>query len=199
MRTALLTGIVALAGALRLQAQEIPLRPSPGSALNLYVEKTGLLSGKKHHFTFERFDGTLYADPRAPEMSRVAIRIEAPSIVCRDTWVSDKDKIKITKTALEDMLAASKYSTISFQSTRITSSAAGRFKVEGLLTIRDKSNPVTVAVEQTGETYTGEARFRLTSFGLKPPSTALGLIGTKDEVTFTFKLPATGAPTASSQ
>jgi hypothetical protein len=40
------------------------------------------------------------------------------------------------------------------------------------------------------KTFTGSATVRITDFGLKPPSAALGVIGTKDEMTFSFVLRA---------
>ena len=58
-----------------------------------------------------------------------------------------------------------------------------------MLTVRDRSRAVVVAVMKTGnQSYRGSAKIRLTDFGLKPPSAALGLVGTKDEMTFAFVL-----------
>ena len=44
--------------------------PAAGTRFALEVEKTGLLSGKKHLFLFERYSGILQLDPAAPEKSR---------------------------------------------------------------------------------------------------------------------------------
>jgi polyisoprenoid-binding protein YceI len=63
--------------------------------------------------------------------------------------------------------------------------------VAGNLTIRNITNPVTVAVVyKGGETFEGSAKVRLTDYKLKPPSALLGAIGTKDEMTVTFRLKA---------
>ena len=35
----------------------VDLAPGEGNFLELYVEKTGLLAGKKHRFLFDRFEG----------------------------------------------------------------------------------------------------------------------------------------------
>lgn len=159
------------------------LLPGSGSTLNLYVEKTGLLSGRKHHFTFEQFEGHIDRRER-----RVTLTIQSATIVCRDTWVSDKDRAKILRTATDDMLAAAKFPTIRFESTIVIGN--DRLTAEGTLTIRDKTRPVTVHVREKDSTYTGEARVKLTDFGLKPPSAALGLVGTKDEMTLQFTVVA---------
>ena len=37
-------------------------------------------------------------------------------------------------------------------------------------------------------TFRGDARIRLTDYGLKPPTAALGLVGTKDDMDFNFVL-----------
>lgn len=171
---------VALLGA---TASDGRLAPGNGSALNLFVEKTGVLSGKKHHFTFEQFEGQIDGAQR-----RVVLTIQSAGIVCRDNWVSEKDRGKILKVATDDMLAVAKYPVIRFESTNV--SGDDRLTVEGNLTIRDKTRPVTVHVQRKDKSYTGEARFKLTDFGLKPPSAALGLVGTKDEMTLQFTVAA---------
>lgn len=183
MRRAVTIGIAALALAGANDAG-LKIGPAPGSALNLYVDKTGLLSGKRHHFTFERFTGQVSAD-----LSKVEFNVEAASIVCRDIWVSEKDRAKILKVALEDMLTASKHPEIRFESTQIKSAGGDNYTVDGVLTIRETSKSITLTVRRAAAAqYTGEARIRLTHFGLKPPSAALGLIGTKDEMLLTFTL-----------
>jgi polyisoprenoid-binding protein YceI len=182
MRTAMAAGVAAaiLFGDAVPQAN---ILPAGGAAIDLYVDKTGVLSGKRHHFTFERYEGRLDAAAR-----RVTVAVYADSIVCRDTWVSEKDRVKILKVAKEEMLASAKYPLLRFESSRV--SGGEELVVEGLLTIRDKTRPVTVSVRQKGGTFSGEARLKLTDFGLKPPSAALGLVGTKDEMTVRFTVVA---------
>jgi polyisoprenoid-binding protein YceI len=184
MRTAVSISLAMITAVASAGDASIALLPGPGSVLNLYVEKTGLLAGKRHHFTFDRFGGRLSGD-----LSRIEFTIESASIVCRDTWVSEKDRAKIVKVALEDMLAASQYPAIRFESERISSTTAEDYTVKGVLSIRTVTRPLVLKVRKTADgTYTGEARFRLTDYGLKPPSAALGLVGTRDEVLFTLTL-----------
>ena len=158
------------------------LTPGGDNVLELYVEKTGLLAGKKHRFLFDRFEGQL-------DESHVTMTIDAASIRCVDTWVSANDLKKIEKTARTEMLDVSRFPAMKFESTAIRQTAPDRFEVSGMLTIRDRSRPVVVSVIKTGnQSYRGSAKIRLTDFGLKPPSAALGLVGTKDEMTFAFVL-----------
>jgi polyisoprenoid-binding protein YceI len=165
------------------------LAPSAQSDVSLYVDKTGLLKGKQHHFVFLRYNGTLELERSEPAQSRVSFTIEAASIECRDTWVSASDLRKIRAVALEDMLAAGKHPVISFRSTGVRSAGPNRFDVGGVLSIRGIEQPVCIEVELgPGDVVTGKAVVKLTAFGLKPPTAALGLVGTKDEMTFTFRL-----------
>jgi polyisoprenoid-binding protein YceI len=166
---------------------EFRLVSDAGPALNLYVEKTGFLSGRKHHFTFERFDGIVRMKAGKPQ---VVLTVESGSIVCRDTWVSEKDRVKIVRTALEDLLAAAEHPLVRFESTEVIRSGDDQFRVSGALTIRATTKPLTVVMRQSGSVYSGEARFRMTDYKLKPPSAALGLVGTKDEMVLTFRLRA---------
>ena len=46
------------------------IRPSADSRVQLWVEKTGFLSGNKHQFVFDRYDGSLQYDPAKPEAWR---------------------------------------------------------------------------------------------------------------------------------
>ena len=162
------------------------------SRMELTVEKTGLLSGKKHLFTFRDFEGRFDSDQSQPEHSTIALSIATTSIQCEDKWLSAADLNKVQQYALKDMLAVARFPRILFQSGAIRKTAAG-YEVRGTLTIREKAKPVTLNVSvRTGSNGStvleGTSRFRLTDFGLKPPSAALGTIGTKDEILFHFVL-----------
>jgi polyisoprenoid-binding protein YceI len=185
--------VPAFIAALALMAQPRNLRvaPAPGSRFALEVEKTGLLKGKKHLFLFERYSGVLAMDVQYPERSKIELDIESRSAVLKDDWVSDKDVKKILDVTQMDMLDSAKYPKLHFVSTAVTAAPNGHFTVVGNLTIRNITNPVTVAVvSKGGEVFEGTAKVKLTDFKLKPPSAAFGTIGTKDEMTVMFTLKA---------
>jgi polyisoprenoid-binding protein YceI len=180
-------------------AQSHHIAPLPESRMELRVAKTGFLRGKQHLFVFERYSGVLRYDPQQPESSEVNVIIEAASAVCKDTWLSPKDLRKVQDFALKDMLDAAHHREITFASSAIRRAAAGGFEVHGMLTIRgiSKSAAVTIAVADRKEgklSFQGSATVRLTDYGLKPPSAALGTIGTKDEMAFSFTLTANPDP-----
>jgi len=193
--------VLVLASASLLRAEPViyELRPGPANRLTLTVEKTGLMSGRKHRFEFERYRGTLVYDPESPERSRVEFVAEGNSAVCKDTWVSEKDRRKIQNFALHDMMAVERYPELRFSSTGISRKGEDSFEVPGLLTIRGISKPATVVVDvktQSGRltSLAGQAVLRMKDYGLKPPGALLGAIGTKNEMTVDFLLvPSTPA------
>ena len=159
----------------------------------MLVTKTGLLRGKQHVLDFNRYKGELRYAPEAPSSSVVTLDIESASVVCRDTWVSEKDRRKIQAFAVTDMLDAQNHPRITFRSTAVKPSGADQYTVAGTLTIRGTSKPVFVNVKlrATGVlTFEGRAVVKLSDYGLKPPTAALGTIGTKDEMTLVFLVTA---------
>ncbi len=178
-------------------ADQYEISPSPQSHFALEVYKTGLMAGKKHHFEFSHYHGTLrYAKEHAADAS-LKLTVESKSAVCQDTWVKSEDREKIQNYALNEMLDAGRYPAIVFQSTSVKPTAEGSFRVQGRLTIRDKTQPATVGVKVDSSNgqrlrFTGQASIKLTDYDLNPPKAGLGSIGTKDEMTVLFQL--TGEP-----
>jgi polyisoprenoid-binding protein YceI len=168
------------------------IAPGGQSKISLEVEKTGLYKGKKHQFNFPGFQGKLSFDDQSPANSRVDLKIDAGAIVCLDTWMSPKDKQKVQDYAVNDMLSVSKFPEIRFTSTKVTAKGPNRYEVEGTLTIRGIGKPVVLQAElkPEGMMIEGKSMVKITSYGLKPPSAALGAIGTKDEMTALFSVTA---------
>ncbi|SRR6266545_1972320 len=163
--------------------------PSPENRLLLEVDKTGLMKGRTHQFLFTKYRGDMRFDPEKPERSHVRLVIESVSAALQDQWPSVKDRVKIREYALKEMLAADRYPEIVFESDEIQPNGSGRFNVHGRLAIRDVTKPVTVSVERkAGMSFEGAAEIRITDYGLKPPTAALGMVGTKDVMRLRFVL-----------
>ena len=174
--------------ALFAQAQRYRIRPSESNRLELRVAKTGLYRGKVHVFTFPNYSGFLVYEPQKPEASQVSLTISARDIQLLDTWLSAKDFKSVEEYALKDMLAAEKYPDITFSSTAVRATDSAHFEVRGTLTIRSIAKPAVLNVGLSEKRFQGEATVRLTDYGLKPPKAALGLVGTEDEMKFSFRL-----------
>ncbi|MBI3208877.1 MAG: YceI family protein [Candidatus Solibacter usitatus] len=187
----------ALLSILFLTAQAEPveykLQPGGSNRLTLEVEKTGLMKGKKHIFEFPQFQGKITLDLQNPSNSKVDLRIDAASITCKDTWLGPKDLKKVLDYAQTDMLNVKRYPEMRFVSTKITAKGNDSFDVEGTLNIRGNGKTVTlnVTLDQPSLRVSGKAVFKLTAYGMKPPSAGLVAIGTKDDVTALFQVLAT--------
>ena len=181
-------------GALFAQARSYRIEPASESRFALEVAKTGLMSGKKHVFVFEKYQGHLEYDAENPERSSVELTIQSGSLVIKDDWVNEKEREKIADEALNKKLAVGQYPEMKFRSKAIRAAGGeGKYEVEGDLTIRDVTRPVRVSVSLQEESkgllrFEGEAVVKMKDYGMKPPSAALGLIGTKNEMTVSFRL-----------
>lgn len=173
---------------------EYRIRPVPEARFALEVHKTGLMSGKKHLFVFERYSGVLQYDKERPVDSRVELEIEAKSAVLKDEWIGEKNKSKVLDYALVDMLEAARHPVLKFTSSGIAAAGGNRFKVVGTLEIRGIPKPAEVDVTVGGDDadlrLDGTSTVKLSSYGLKPRSRTLGIIGTKDEMTVSFRVRA---------
>ena len=174
-------------------AAEYVITPDDASSLRLEVDKTGLLRGKTHVFTFTRYRGEVSYSEAAPAQSKVSFTIDAPSISCNDAWVSAKDLVKVQQYARRDMLAVDQYKNLSFRSTAVTAQQQNVVRVLGLLTIRDVTKPVEVSVKLSPSSGNilaaeGKAAIKLSDFNLKPQSAALGTIGTSNDMRLIVRL-----------
>jgi polyisoprenoid-binding protein YceI len=102
-----------------------------------------------------------------------------------------EERKKVVDAAVTDMMAASQYPRLSFTSTRITSKSKGQFEIQGDLTVRGITKPITfvTAAKPSGIErleIDGDAEISLKDYGLMPPSAMLGLIGTKSKMTLRF-------------
>jgi len=95
---------------------------------------------------FTDFTGTVRFDPTQPESSAINFSIVAASI---DTAAPDRD----AHLRSDDFFAVDKFPAITFVSSRVTKQSEERYAVDGTLTIRGVSRPVTLPV-----TYLGEAK-----------------------------------------
>ncbi|MBI4902836.1 MAG: YceI family protein [Acidobacteria bacterium] len=180
--------LLLVASALSAQTVDYRIESGGDNRLTLEVEKTGLMKGKKHLFDFPKFSGKLAYDAQAPANTRVELKIDATGVTTKDTWLGPKDLKKVSDYTVNDVLMTKQYPEIRFQSTKVTAKGAGQFSIEGTLTIRGNGKPVVLDAKLDAGTMVidGKGVFKLTGYGIKPPSAALGAVGTKDDVTASF-------------
>lgn len=178
--------VLVLAGA--VDAQSGKIAPGTGTKVEATVEKTGLMSGKKHTLVWEKFSGQF-------TQKSVTLEVEAASVKVLDDWIGDAKKEDVRKETIgKDVLHADKFPRIQFASTSIAGNLEGTFEIAGNLTIRGITKPVTLSARKLSNgSYDAETTFAMSSFGIKPPKAALGAVGTKDAMTIRVRVQATAA------
>jgi polyisoprenoid-binding protein YceI len=121
-----------------------------------------------------------------PAQSSLTLDADADSVSVVDgsggiQALGDDDKKNIKKTIDDDVL---KRDNIQFRSTAVEAAGDGKLTVQGDLTLRGKTNPITfdLAVGDNGM-VSGSAVVKQTNFGMKPYSALFGALKVADEVT----------------
>ena len=92
---------------------------------------------------FKQYEGTIVYDTQDLSKSSVNVSIDTASI---DTGVDKRDE----DLRSPNFFDAAKYPKITFVSTKVTAAGTGKAKIEGTLTIRGVSKPVTLDVDLLG-------------------------------------------------
>jgi len=115
--------------------------------------------------------------------------VEAGSVVCTDTWVSESNRKKVLAAARDDVMAVDKYPQLIFASSKVAAKGENQYEIQGALNIRGVVKPVLVRVTRKTDAFEGEATVKLSDYGLKAPTgPTMGFIGTKDEMKVMFRL-----------
>jgi polyisoprenoid-binding protein YceI len=170
------------------------IRPNSESSFTLDVFKTGLLSGKRHIFLFERYSGEVVLAAEKLESSQVAFVIETDSLVLKDDWVKPRDQAKIMALVRDEILEVARHREIRFDSTKVAKTL-GEYSVTGSLTIKGISKPAYLEIrvgpnQAENLELEGNSQIKLSHYNLKRPSALLGAIGTRDEMAVRFSLVA---------
>ena len=173
------------------------------SDFRIELGRAGLLKalGDDHLIRVNDYDCQVALDEAAPARSSVRLMVRAASLEVLDPHLSAESRAEVQKTMQgPEVLDAGRYMGIRFVSRRVVALGSDRFRVEGDLTIRETTKPATFEVRmmregpspplRVNETHvvTGEARVRLTDFGIRPPSAGAGTVKVKDEMKISFRL-----------
>jgi polyisoprenoid-binding protein YceI len=153
------------------------------SRLTIHVGKTGAFSalGHEHEIHAAIHNGT--ADTGAHPA--VEIHVNARELRVTDKDASEKERAEVQKIMLgPEVLDSERHQEIVFKSTGAESVGQGRWTLNGNLTLRGQTRPVTVQVILKDGRYTGEAKVKQTDFGITPPGKAG--VRAKDEVKIEF-------------
>ena len=120
-----------------------------GQQWNLDAVHTNFYFDVKHTYAtvrgqFMDFSGDVYFDPANPGRSRFDFVIKVDSV---DTKVGKRD----THLRSPDFFDAAKYPLITFKSSRVSEGSGSKYRVEGILTIKDVSRDVTLELVYHGQ------------------------------------------------
>jgi polyisoprenoid-binding protein YceI len=156
--------------------------------------RSGLGRKAGHDLTIEvtRWTGEAVIDTATPSETRVTVEAEPASFEVREGTggvvpLSDADRAEIKKVVREKILHTDRHPRIAFRSTSVTGSPDS-FRIEGELTIMDRTRPVTVRGQATGGRVTGRATVVQSQWGIKPYSALLGALRLADQVEVEFDL-----------
>jgi polyisoprenoid-binding protein YceI len=106
----------------------------------------------------------------------------------QDDWLKESDRKKVYDFTIKDMLDAAKHPRIVYRTTTVNRQGS-EATAQGLLTIRGVEKPVEVKLKELGNNvYEGSSSVDMRQFNLKPPSAALGAIGTEAMMQLRFRL-----------
>jgi polyisoprenoid-binding protein YceI len=171
------------------------------STMVVHVERAGLLAfaGHDHEVTVPVVDGSVLLDRTDPSRSIVRLQFDAMGMKVTGKGEPPDDVPEVQRVMLSDrVLDAQRNATIAFASRSIglvkRSPDQMLLSVEGLLTLRGVTRPVTVPVDVRLSadrlTVRGKATVRQTLFGIRPVTAAAGTIRVKDEVEVVFDIVA---------
>ncbi len=159
------------------------------SRIEVQVDKAGFFKvfGDDHVILAEAFSCEVQFDETTPENSRVHLRVPTNALKVSDPQL-DAEKRKQVQMKMESnsVLDLERWPEIVFVAKRIAPMGHNRYRVGGNLHIRDSTQPIQFEMTLTREGHIyrarGEARFKLTAFGIEPPGAAGGTIKVKDEI-----------------
>lgn len=169
------------------------------SKFSVHVSTSGWLAVFGHNLdiAIRNFEGEVHLDSESIESSSLLLRMDASSLAVVSK-TSDHDRIEIERTMQDQILNASGYPEIIYESTHAKVSAMSNDRywmaLNGELTLRDTKRPLSVScsviLAGTGLRATGEFTLVQTQFGIKPISVMGGGLQVKDELKFKFDVVA---------
>lgn len=163
----------------------------------------GMLASFGHNprISIRDFSGEIQVIPNHPESSKVQMKVSTGTLQVVDD-VSEKDKKEIELAMKDEVLEASRFPEIKFESNEITGEmvfqSQYRVNITGNLTLHGVTRPLSlqaqVMVSEDQLRAQGDFQLRQTDFGLKLISVAGGTLKVKDEVKCTFDILGQLAP-----
>ncbi|MFW6087891.1 MAG: YceI family protein [Myxococcota bacterium] len=160
----------------------------------VFTYKDGLLSAVAHDLKIRVTELSIDVDWDAPSITATfdptSLRVVTPMKDGREapSLLGDRDKKKIEKNIVEDVLHAKKHREIRFASKSIEREG-DRARVTGELTLHGTTRELALEARKVSETWVAEARLHKPDFGIEPYTAAFGTLRLEPHVDVTIRLP----------
>ena len=168
--------------------------------MTAHVGTAGLLSffGHDHTIAVREFAGEAILTSGVIEPASIRMTIQAASLSESDPHFSEDDRSRIDQAVRDQALEASRFGTMVFESTEVSSQKVGegkyRLRISGTLQMHGVKKAMTVPVELTlsGEALTAQGEITLThgEFGIERLSIGGGTVKASDQIVVTFQFRA---------
>ena len=159
----------------------------------VFTFKEGLLASVAHdlklrvtRFTVDVTDGGVSAEFAADSLRVMHAMRDGREDAAA---LSDADRRKIERNIVEEVLAAGRYPTIRFSSTRVVKNPVG-FEVSGELALHGQRRPLRVDVKAVGSRFVAEVVLHQPDFGIKPYTAMLGALRIRPDVRIELSVPS---------
>lgn len=171
------------------------------SNLVVHVGRAGVLgfAGHDHEVAVPAVDGRVTFDRADVSRSSVSVEFDAAAMAVTGKGEPPEDVPEVQRVMRSDrVLDVERHPTITFMSRSVSVLEASadrmRLRIEGQLTLRGITRPLTVPVDLQLSadrlTVTGKATVRQTLFGIRPVTAGAGTVRVKDDVEVVFTVVA---------
>jgi len=184
-RSALLAVAICLSGSL-LSAETRPINADQ-STLTVFVYKSGLFSAFADNHTVKAPVASGSISDQAPLSVELTVHSSALRVLDPDLSADKRADVQ-ARMLSADVLDVARFPEITFASTAIEPSGAGRWTVTGRLTIHGQTRSTTFPVTLANGRYHGEVAIKQRDFGIEPIRIACGAVKVKDELKVQFDI-----------
>jgi len=173
-----------------VSAQQRPI-DTQRSTMTVRVFKSGLFSAfaDNHVIKAPVSDGVV----EESSTSRVALVVDVSQMRVWDPGLSQTQRDDVQRRMLgPQVLDASRFTQIRFESTAVEQRGTDRWVVHGTLGLHGQTRPITVIVSRERGHYKGETTLLQSDFGITPISIAGGTVRVKDQLAIEFDIVTVG-------
>jgi len=173
-----------------VSAQQRPI-DTQRSTMTVRVFKSGLFSAfADNHVIKAPVSDGIVEESSTP---RVALAVDVSQMRVWDPGLSQTQRGDVQARMLgPQVLDASRFTHIRFDSTAVEQTGTDRWVVHGNLALHGKTRPITVVVSRERGHYKGETTLLQTDFGITPISIAAGTVRVKDQLAIEFDIVTIG-------